>query len=454
MASLRVLWIVGGVMRPGDWPTELDQLDRQWRWRQASPDRVSLSELMRLYDVPAVSVAVRQDGAETWAYAYGRGVSQRSIFQACSISKHVAAFGALRLVDQGVLDLDEDIHTYLTSWQLPKADGWQAVVTVRQLLAHTAGLSYNWFRGFDHGEMLPTTTEVLRGQLPATSPPVRAAMLPGSAFRYSGSHYAVLQQLMEDVTRTDFAELMRSLVLEPLCIGDSSYNQDFPHRHAEVARGHHLDGTPLRNGWRVQPELAGAGLWTTPSDLTLVGAEVAHAVAGRSVLLSRNLATEMITPQVPGGYGLGTSVNNDCGRLRFGHTGGNAGYSCWMFTWPATATSMAVMVNNETADEVLHALLSAAEQHYGQPGSAPYTAPSELVGAYRVRDGYNIEITAEGDDLTLHVPGQPPLPLRALPGGRFRTVAMDCEVSLASWEDRDVLQLRQQDIALTAIRQR
>lgn len=447
-------------MRPRDWSAVLDQLDRQSRWREASPDRVGLVELMRLYDVPAVSVAARQDGAEPWAHAYGttisgatEAVSPSSIFQACSISKHVAAFGALRLVDQGVLDLDENIEAYLASWRLPESGGWRPVVTVRQLLAHTAGLSYNWFRGFGHGETVPTITEVLRGQGPATSPPVRATMLPGSGFRYSGSHYAVLQQLMEDATGTGFAELMRSLVLEPLGMADSSYDQDFPHRHNQVARGHHMDGTPLRGGWRTQPELAGAGLWTTPSDLTRVGVEIAHAVASRSALLSHGLATEMITPQVPGGYGLGTSVADDDGHLRFGHTGGNAGYGCWLFTWPATDTTVAVMVNNEMAEEVLLAVLAAAEHHHGRTGSAPHRTPADLTGTYRARDGYTVKITNDGDNLTLHAPGQPPLGLRTLPDGRFRAIALDCELTAAACDGEIVLRLRQQDMTLTATRQ-
>jgi CubicO group peptidase (beta-lactamase class C family) len=415
---------------------------------------------MRLYDVPAVSVAVRQDGAEPWANAYGTAtsgavdaVSTRSIFQACSISKHVAAFGALRLVDQGVLELDQDIDAYLVSWRLPESGGWRPAVTVRQLLAHTAGLSYNWFRGFSREQPVPTITEVLRGQPPATSPPVRATMLPGSGFRYSGGHYAVLQQLMEDVTGTGFAELMRSLVLEPLGMADSSYDQDFPHRHGQVARGHHLDGTPLSGGWRVQPELAGAGLWTTPSDLSRVGVEVEHAVAGRSVLLSRGLATGMITPQVPGGYGLGTAVEDDEGRLRFGHTGGNAGYGCWLFSWPATHTSMAVMINNDMAEEVLRAVLATAQHHHGPTGSARHSTPAELTGTYRLRDDYIVKITRDGDEFVLHAPGQPPLGLRPLSDGRYQATALDCELTLLDRDGDIVLRLRQQDMTLIATRQ-
>ncbi len=417
----------------------LDRLDRQSQWRTASPDRVGLTELMQLYDVPAVSLAVRQDGAEPWSQAYGEQVSPSSIFQACSISKHVAAFGTLRLVDQGVLDLDENIEAYLTSWRLPATDGWRPVVTTRQLLAHTAGLSYNWFRGFGPGEAVPNLADVLVGRTPATSPPVRATMLPGSGFRYSGSHYAVLEQLLEDVTGTGFAELMASLVLTPLGMEDSSYDQDFPHQHGEVAAGHHVDGTRVRGGWRTQPELAGAGLWTTPSDLARVGVEIARATAGKSELLNRELATEMITTQVPGGIGLGTFIRDDG---RFGHTGGNVGYGCWLFTWPATGTTMAVMTNNEMADEVRQAVLKAADHHHGQ---SPQVTPTEVAGTYEVRDGYSITIT---DDLVLHAPGQPPLPLRTDPDGRLRAVGLDCEITVAN----HVLELRQQELSLTATR--
>lgn len=413
-----------------DWPAALERLDRQSGWRAPSPDRVGLVELMRLYDVPAVGIAVRQDGAAPWSHTYGSG----SVFQACSISKHVAAFGALRLVDQGVLALDEDIDTYLVSWRLPGP--WRPVVTVRQLLAHTAGLSYNWFRGFAPGAPVPTLSQVLHGEPPATSPPVRATMVPGSGFRYSGSHYAVLQQVMEDVTGTEFAELMRSLVLDPLGMVDSGYEQDFPLHHGDVARGHHLDGTPLRGGWRVQPELAGAGLWTSPSDLTLLGVEVARAVAGRPALLSERLATEMVTPQVPGGFGLGTLVRDGC----FGHTGSNAGYGCWLFTWPAA--TMAVMTNNEMADEVLHAVLSAAERGYGRSPARP----SPVAGTYRVRDDYVITVT---EDRTLHAPGQPPLPLRAQPDGSYRTTGLDCELTVV---DGDLV-LRQEGVTVTAARE-
>jgi CubicO group peptidase (beta-lactamase class C family) len=322
-----------------DWAAIVEALDRHQFRGLGSADRAGLPELMRQYDLPGLGIAVEEAGVGQWAAGFGTTaadaplpVTPRTVFQACSISKHVAAFGVLRLVDAGVVDLDEDIAAYLTSWRLPACDGWTAVVTIRQLLAHTAGLSYNWFRGFRAGQQLPTMSQVLAGQPPATSPPVRVSMLPGSRFRYSGSHYAVLQQLVEDVTEEPFTRLMRTLVFDPVGMTDSDYDQDFPYGRPDlVAVGHHVDGTPVAGRWRTQPELAGAGLWTTPADLTRLGREITRAVAGRSALLSRQLADQMVTPQVPDGFGLGTQVE---GR-RFGHTGGNVGYGCWSYTWPA-----------------------------------------------------------------------------------------------------------------------
>lgn len=215
---------------------ELSRLDRHGRSERLTPDTAGLSELMATYLVPGVSIAVGGPAGQMWCAGYGvtaaghgAAVSSGTIFQACSISKHVAAFGALRLVGDGVIDLDRDIAGYLTSWQLPGAEGeWQPQVTVRQLLAHTAGLSYCWFRGYGAGEPTPTFGQILRGEPPANIPPVRRALLPGSQLRYSGSHYAVLQQLMADVTDTPFDELMRVLVLDPVGMTDSSYNQQVP----------------------------------------------------------------------------------------------------------------------------------------------------------------------------------------------------------------------------------
>lgn len=427
---------MGDIGGTRDWSEVLEQLDRHGAWGQLSPDLTALADLMDLYRIPGISVAVGQQDREIWTASYGTvgtdvatPISSRTVFQACSISKHVAAFGALRLVANGALDLDADIHQYLTSWQLPASDGRRANVTLRQLLAHTAGLSYNWFRGYGTGEAVPSLLQTLAGHAPANTPPVRASLLPGSRFRYSGSHFAVLQQLLVDVTGSRFEELMLALVLGPVGMADSSFDQQFPRTRPElVALGHHSAGTPVAGDWRTIPEMAGAGLWTTPTDVVRLELEITRAAAGGSQLLNRDLAEQMLTPQTPAdGYGLGTEVNDDADYRRFGHTGRNIGYNCFSHAWPDAGAAIAVMTNSEDAREVLSSINAAAERQYATyPQQA--VAPNDVTGRYLLRENYPIDIAAADGRLTLTAPNQPSAGLRQLPNGRYQLPGLDLEI--------------------------
>ncbi|MEU4424392.1 serine hydrolase domain-containing protein [Actinoplanes sp. NPDC024001] len=301
--------------------------------------------------VPSIGVAVGDRDGAVWT------AGDDLLFPACSISKHVAAFGTLRLVADATLDLDADVNAYLSAWQLPGG----GTVTVRQVLSHTAGLTKNWFPGYAVGEPLPTLQQILRGEPPANTPAVRRELPPGSQFRYSGSHYAVLEQLLTDVTGTPFDTLMAALVLDPVGMVDSSFDQRFPYEHEERAARGHAGGVPVPGGWHTQPERAGAGLWSTPADLVRLEQEISRAAVGESALLPPGLAAQMLTPQVPGGFGLGTELGEGC----FGHTGQNTGFRCFSFAWPASGTAVAVMTNAEDCHETLRALSELAARHFG-----------------------------------------------------------------------------------------
>jgi CubicO group peptidase (beta-lactamase class C family) len=431
---------------------DLPRLDRHPRASRQTPDIAGLADLMAVYQVPGVSVAAGSLGAAQWCAAFGTGgggrsdtVSAQTVFQACSISKHVTAFGVLRLAGDGVLDLDEDIDGYLSSWRLPAGEGgWRPRVTLRQLLAHTAGLSYNWFRGYHPGEPAPSMLQVLRGEPPANTPPVRPALLPGARFRYSGSHYAVVQQLLADVTGTPFAELMHTLVLGPVGMTDSSFDQQFPHqRPGPAALGHHATGTPVGGGWRVLPEMAGAGLWTTPADLVRFELEIIRASAGQSPLLAAELAAQMLVPQVPGGMGLGTEIGTEAGPVMFGHTGSNIGYTCFSFAWPGTGTAVAAMANSEDASELLATLLTAARRRYAPPPDAR-AHTGDVTGRYLLRDDYPLHLGADAGTLTLTAPGQRPAALHPMPGGRYHLPGLDCEISFGHTGGQPVLSITQE----------
>ena len=136
-------------------------------------------------------------------------------FQACSISKPVAVLGMLRLVEQGVLDLDADVNEMLMSWRVPPNASWQPRVTLRQIASHSAGLTVGGFPGYARRAALPTLREILTGSPRRTRRASGSTRCPGIEFRYAGGGTTVLQQVLEDVTGRPFAKLMRELVLDP-----------------------------------------------------------------------------------------------------------------------------------------------------------------------------------------------------------------------------------------------
>lgn len=199
-----------------------------------------------------------------------------TLFQAGSISKPVAALAALRLVEQGKLSLDEDVNAKLVSWKVPGNEFTkEQKVTLRRLLTHSAGLTVHGFPGYAAGAQVPTLVQVLNGEKPANTPAIRVDTVPGRLWRYSGGGYTIMQQLLIDVTQKSFPELMRQLVLEPAGMKHSTYEQPLPPARAgEAATAHDANGQPVKGQFHTYPEMAAAGLWTTPTDLALLAIEL------------------------------------------------------------------------------------------------------------------------------------------------------------------------------------
>ncbi len=421
-------------------------------WSQTGQRR-PLTERMAFYTTPGVSVAIINEGVIELASGYGvteagqnTPITPDTIFQACSISKHVAMLGALLLVQEGVLDLDEDINHYLLTWKLPPNQGWQPRITIRQLLGHTAGLTYNWYRGFRHGAAIPTLLQVLEGQAPANTPPVRATLLPGSQFRYSGSHYSVLQQLLSDVTKTPFPQLMHELIFAPLGMENSSYEQNYPDRRPETtAVGHYIGGEPVYGKWRVIPEMAGAGLWTTATDLAQVACEIQRAHLGQPTrALSKAVVDQALQPQVAPFFGLGIQLDGTGDTQRFGHGGDNIGYKCTSTTYLKHGKGAVVLTNADDGSGLINELLHTISQEYAwpnydttarQPTNAASPMRNDFAGVYEVRPNFQLTVQIQADRLWLIAPGQTPFELYPSSATTFFAQALSSEITFEQAED-------------------
>ena len=314
---------------------------------------------------PAVSIAVIRKGAVEWARTYGVGVSAGTLFQAASISKPVTAMAALHMAQYGNFGLDENVNDKLTAWQVPDNlfTGSQKV-TVRGILSHTAGLTVHGFPGYGENDAVPTVRQVLDGASPANTGPVRVDVVPGTAYRYSGGGYTVLQLLLTERFQRPFPELMQRIVLSRLGLHNSTFEQPLGQaRAARTAVGFHNTGRSYTGGWHTYPEMAAAGLWTTPTDLSLFAIAVASAVMGESnKIIERDIAERMIIPHI-GRHGLGFVG----GQGWFRHGGANAGYRCELICRADASHGAVIMTNSDSGGRLIPPVLAAIAQESGWP---------------------------------------------------------------------------------------
>jgi CubicO group peptidase (beta-lactamase class C family) len=373
--------------------------------------RIPLEQRMAQLSVPAVSVAVMLDGELAWARAWGvadavtdRPATAETLFQAASISKPVAALALLRMVEAGHLHLDADVNETLASWTLADDDGFAAdsKVTLRRLLSHTAGTTVWGFPGYPADGPLPSTVEVLQGA--GNTDPVGLFRAPGEDWQYSGGGYTVAQLVAEDVMQSDFADLMDEWVLGPAGMTRSTYRQPLPaERRSEAAVAHRGDGTPYEGGMHAYPELAAAGLWTTPSELVRFMRAVQDAAAGRAgALLSPAMAASMLEAG-PGDWGLGPTVQYD--GAHFGHGGSNAGFRATFTASIGEGYGVAVMTNSDQGGLLAGEVALTVANLYGWDDPRPalrrivmldHSDIERLLGRYRI-EAADLEVVVVED---------------------------------------------------------
>lgn len=387
--------------------------------------RMKLLDRMQYYKTPGVSVAVINEGRIEWARAYGTleaggkaPVTTTTVFQAASLSKPVSAIAALRLVEQRKLDLDSDVNGSLKSWRVTKNEFTRTEkVTLRRILSDSAGLTVQGFRGYTANSPVPTVVQILDGVAPANSQPVRVDMIPGTKFRYSGGGYVLLQQLLTDVTGKPFPELLDQLVLKKLGMGHSTFQQDLPPRLASnAAAGHLPKGEQINGRHFIYPELAAAGLWTTPSDLARFVIEIQRSLQGKSnKVLTRETTRQMLTPQIENS-GLGLFIDGVEGSRRFSFSGSNVGFKSYLVGYFNSGQGAVVMTNSENGAPLVLELLRSIAAEYKWPDYHPRERviakvdPSiydKYVGEYEVAPGLILSVTKEGDRLFSQSPGQP-----------------------------------------------
>jgi CubicO group peptidase (beta-lactamase class C family) len=350
----------------------------------------TIEERMREHRIPALSIAVFDNYKLQWAKAYGMAdgeagsrATDETLFLAGSISKSVNALGVMLAAADGKLALDQPVNEVLQSWKLPENALTRATpVTLRKLLSHTAGTTVHGFPGYAEGAALPTVQQILDGDPPANTAAVRVDLAPGTRFRYSGGGTTITQLALTDRTGQAYPDVLAKLVLEPLGMRHSGFEQTLsPERISVAAVGYGGDGNAIAGKRHRYPEMAAAGLWTTPSDLARFFIEIARARAGQSSPAMQEIAIQMTTQVIStseaddgAGIGLGVFLFRRHGAEFFGHGGADAGFQANAIVSMDGGRGMVIMANSDNGVRIFPEIERAVFAEYGWPGAEPVHA--------------------------------------------------------------------------------
>jgi CubicO group peptidase (beta-lactamase class C family) len=341
-----------------------------------SPDTLSIPQLLERYRVPSVGVAVVHDYTVAWTKSWGvadaqsgESATEQTLYQAASITKPLSAMASLRAAQMGLFDLDQDINTVLTSWTLPDTPfGGEVSVTPRMLMSHSSGLGDGFgFPGYAPGEPLPTLVHILDGQSPSPLAAVRLVRPAMTAYQYSGGGIEIQQLALTDTVGAAFPQIMHDWVLQPIGMTSSTFEQPLPaeleHR---AARAHDGDGARMGAPWHVYPELAAAGLWTTPGDLASFVVEVQRTLAGRSSsVLDQATMRNMVTPVGVGPFAVGFVVSQAGDGSYFEHDGDNWGFKAQLIGHVAKGYGAVIMTNGDNGQKVIAEIQNRIATSYG-----------------------------------------------------------------------------------------
>jgi len=316
----------------------------------------NIDERMKHYGVPGVSIAVIKNYKIHWLKYYGvtdketgQRVNEKTLFQAGSISKPVAAYAALKYVELKKLSLDEPVNNKLIGWKIPENKYTKKQpIALKHLLNHSAGLTVHGFAGYAPGIPVPSVIQVLNGDKPANSSAVRVNMLPETKFRYSGGGYTVMQKLVSDVAGKDYPQVMQELVLAPIGMTQSTYEQPLPPAKLKYAAAGYLpNNSPVIGKRHTYPEMAAAGLWTTAEDLAKFVIDIQLAVKdNKSKVLSQSMTNKMLTPFVSKRAGLGFFIKNKNKETYFTHKGWDEGFSADLTAHKSRGYGVVIMTNS------------------------------------------------------------------------------------------------------------
>ena len=297
---------------------------------------ISIEELMKDKGLKGLSVAVFEDYKIIWKDHWGVKydsvpLNEETSFSTASISKAITGLLFAILEEKGVFDLDIPVNTYLKRWKIPQNEfNKDTPVTLVHLLSHTAGTSQHGFTDFYEGEKIPSILESIQGKLPRYDKEIEVTFTPGTDWKYSGGGYTIAMMALEDHLGKSLADLAQEYIFGPLNLKNTTMKQ--PNEEGfltNVAKAHDNKGNIIKTGIPITPQVSASGMWSNPTDMSILMIEIQKALEGKSEIFSKKVAervTTIITRKGIGGWCIGFDRFQAFGNLDwFSHGGANTG---------------------------------------------------------------------------------------------------------------------------------
>ncbi|WP_285397790.1 serine hydrolase domain-containing protein [Lysinibacillus sp. fls2-241-R2A-57] len=322
---------------------------------------INISERMEHYRITGLSLVAIEKSKISKSDYFGvleagsdQKINEHTIFNACSISKFLTSILVSKLVEQGYLNLDEDINKKLVSWKVPDNQFTKhKKVTLRNLLCHQSGIvdPESSFTAVESFNDMPSMLEILDGKTPYCKTPIEITYEPESEFHYSDAGFCVIQLLIEDTMGKPFSVLMDELIFQPLSMTNSTFSSTLSTSNTDnFACGHDKNGELISGKYAIYPYLAACGIWTTPNDLAKLLLDVTSAIKGQSKLgLMATGIKELFQPQGCKEWaGLGVFLDGAEEKLEFSSLGWGVGFQCMLVAYPYLEKGIIMMTNTDT----------------------------------------------------------------------------------------------------------
>mgnify|MGYP000900559546 FL=1 len=319
-------------------------------------------QLMNDLKVPGVSICLIQNKKIAWSKYFGISdaslktkVTDKTMFEACSMSKPVFAYLVIKLVEQGKLELDKPLYDYLPEKFVSQDEDYPKQITARMILSHTSGMP-NWRKGSEENES-----------------PLPIYFKPGTKFNYSGEGIYYLQRVVEHITNESLESFAKRILFDKLGLESTSFvwTEKF---NSQISTGHNEEGI-CNERKKYLHSNAAYTLYTTPDEYAKFLIELVNPKDQKDFSLFDSIRKEMLTHQIrvdtrdaidrPGrnlglqGFrGLGWIIDSTITGDVVYHSGANqTGFRCYSQFSPKDGSGIVIMTNGENGSELWQRLI-------------------------------------------------------------------------------------------------